>query len=103
MVNVFVEISLVDIFSIMIKAILRMKEEERGMYGEDNHFQEELIGGGHITVVVETAFMLDQRRILMLLAIVNLEDLIHNQRMEHMEANRGKNVRMKDRRVFMED
>ena len=100
MVNVFAEINLVDIFSIMIKGILRMKGEKRGMYGEDNHFQEELIGGGLITVVVEIAFMLDQRRTRMLLVIINLEDRIHNQKMEHMEVNRGKNVQTKDKRVI---
>ena len=68
--NVFAGTHLVDIFSIMIKEIQRMKVEEKVMYGEDNHFHEELIGGGLIMVVVETAFMLDQRLTLMLLVII---------------------------------
>ena len=99
--NVFVGIHLVDFFNTMTKEIQKMKVEERGMYGEDNHFQEELIGGGLIMVVVEIAFMLDQRQIQMLLVIVNLEDQIHNLRMEHMEVSRGQNVRMKGKRVII--
>ena len=67
MVNVSVGIHLVD-FSNIMKEIQRMRVEEKVMYGEDNHFQEELIGGGLIMVVVETAFMLDLRQIQKLLA-----------------------------------
>ena len=101
MVNVSVGIHLVDFSNITTKEIQRMRVEEKVMYGEDNHFQEELIGGGLIMVVVETAFMLDQRQIQMLLVIVNLEDQIHNLRMEHMEVSRGQSVRMKDKRVII--
>ena len=62
MVNVFAVIRLVDFSNIMIKDIQRMREERKETYGEDNHFQEELIGGGHIMVVVEIVYMRDQRR-----------------------------------------
>ena len=90
--NVFVEIRLVDIFNIMIKDILKTRGERKEMYGGDNHFQEELIGGGHIMAVVEIVYMRDQKRMRIYWVIINMEDLIHNLKMEHMEVNLGLNV-----------
>ena len=99
MVNVFVRIHLEDIFNIMIKDIRKTWEGRKEIYGEDNHFREELIGGGLIMVVVEIVYLLDQKQILMFWEIINMEDQIHNQKMEHMVQNHGQNVRMKDKRV----
>ena len=95
MVNVSVVIHLVGFSNTTIKDILKTREERKEMYGGDNHFQEELIGGGRIMVVVEIVYLLDQKQMGMYWPIINMAGLILNPKMVHTDLNHGLNVRMK--------
>ena len=101
MVCVSVLIQLVGIFNIMTRGIRKIWEERRGIYGEGNHFQEGLIGGGLIMGAVEIAYLLDRKPIQRYWLIINMEGQILNPKTELMELeNNGRNVQKKGGRAI---